>query len=64
MRSDRQEFEEYVLCGVMTDVLVDDHVDKRQWYVYGVGQICLKCAGSGFTDIGSRFKFQSTKGKL
>ena len=42
-----------VLCGAVTDVLVDDHVDERQWYVQGEGQLCLKCAGTGFTDIGS-----------
>ena len=50
------EYEVCVLCGVVTDVLVDDHVDERQWYVQGVVQLCLKCAGTGFTDIGSKLK--------
>jgi len=46
-----------VLCGVVTDVLVEDHIEEgRQWYVSGVGQLCLECADKGFTDLGSRLK--------
>ena len=54
--SDTQEFEKCVLCGVVTDVLVDDPVEDRQWYVPGVGQLCLGCAETGFTDLGSKLK--------
>jgi len=62
--SDTDIYEDCVLCGVMSDVLVEDHVDERQWYVPGVGQLCLACAVKGFTDIGSKFKIQSTKKKV
>ena len=41
----------------MTAVLVEDHIEEgRQWYVSGVGQLCLECADKGFTDLGSRLK--------
>ena len=37
-----------VLCGVVTDVLVEDHIEEgRQWYVSGEGQLCLECADKG-----------------
>ena len=52
-----EEFEKCVLYGVVTDVLVEDHIEEgRQWYVSGVGQLCLECADKGFTDLGSRLK--------
>ena len=51
-----EEFEVCVLCGEGTDVRNVTHVENRQWYVRGVGQLCLKCTGTGFTDFGSRLK--------
>ena len=41
----------------MTYVLVEDYIEEvRQWYVSGVGKLCLECAAKGFTDFGSRLK--------
>jgi hypothetical protein len=53
---DTDKFEVCVLFGVGTDVRKDTHVEEREWFVQGVGQLCLKCSEVGFTDLGSKLK--------
>ena len=35
--------EKCVLCGRLTSVPIDLHVDMRYFYVQGVGQLCYEC---------------------
>jgi hypothetical protein len=32
-----------VSCGIDTKIPVSRHIEERLTYVYGVGQLCLKC---------------------
>lgn len=36
-------YEHCVLCGELTDVLINTHIDFRYGYVEGSGQCCRKC---------------------
>ena len=45
-----------VFCREVTDVQKDTHVEERDWFVPGVGQLCLKCAVFRFNDLGSKLK--------
>jgi RecJ-like exonuclease len=36
-------FETCIICGELTDVLVNSHIDNRYGYVEGAGQCCRKC---------------------
>lgn len=36
-------YETCVLCGELTDVLINTHIDYRYGYVEGSGQACRKC---------------------
>ena len=36
-------YEECIMCGKTTDILVDTHIDFRYGYVEGAGQLCRKC---------------------
>lgn len=38
-------YEECVLCHAQTDVPIDLSVNKRENYISGIGQLCLKCFG-------------------
>ena len=40
---DATQYEKCVSCGEETKVPVDQHVDFRNYYVEGAGQICEKC---------------------
>ena len=39
------ELEKCVLCGDETNVRVDTHIDAREYYVEGAGELCPKCYG-------------------
>jgi len=43
----RDIFETCILCGEITDVLVDSHIDYRVGYIEGAGQLCRKCYSKG-----------------
>ncbi len=38
-----QRFENCVLCGKQTYILVDVPITARQGYIEGVGQLCAEC---------------------
>jgi len=38
-----KKIEKCVSCGIDTTYTVDQHIDIRQYYVEGVGQLCKKC---------------------
>ncbi len=38
-----QRFENCVLCGKQTYILVDVPITARQGYIEGVGQLCSEC---------------------
>lgn len=40
---DNEIYEHCVLCGQLTDVLINTHIDFRYGYVEGSGQCCRKC---------------------
>ena len=35
--------EECVICGIETEYDRFDHIDNREHYAIGVGQLCKKC---------------------
>jgi len=39
----QNETEKCVICGVDTKVPVDEHINKRDFYVEGAGQLCQNC---------------------
>ena len=39
-----EPFERCVLCGALTSVPVETHVDFREDYEIGCGQLCAECA--------------------
>jgi hypothetical protein len=41
--SSEEVFETCVLCGKLTDVLINTHIDYRYGYVEGSGQCCRDC---------------------
>lgn len=41
--NDNQIFETCIMCGKLTDVLVNTHIDFRHGYVEGCGQCCREC---------------------
>lgn len=38
-----QEFEQCVMCGELTNVLVSTPVEQREFYEEGCGQLCVDC---------------------
>lgn len=36
-------FEKCVICNIETDVPVNQHIDFRENYIEGGGQLCKKC---------------------
>lgn len=40
-----EEFDKCVLCGELTPYKKSDHVDTREFYVEGAGQLCGGCYG-------------------
>ena len=39
----KSNLEKCVMCGVETYVDKDTHIDLRDYYVAGVGQLCVQC---------------------
>ncbi len=39
-----KSFEKCVMCGELTSVPKDLHIDFRPNYIEGAGQLCTKCA--------------------
>jgi len=37
------ETEKCIMCSVDTGIAVDTHIDTREYYVEGAGQLCEKC---------------------
>ena len=37
------EMEECIICGVETNEPINKHIDFRNFYVEGVGQLCIEC---------------------
>ena len=40
---EEKEFDRCVLCGQTTEYPKDMHIDYRQGYIVGAGQLCLAC---------------------
>lgn len=40
---DSAVYEKCVLCGKQTDIKSDTHIDMRDFYVEGAGQLCRDC---------------------
>lgn len=38
-----KELERCIVCDVETDIPVTQHVDHRQFYIEGAGQLCQYC---------------------
>lgn len=43
VKNPQSEYEECALCHKLTEVNKNTPVECRQHYIYGVGQLCLKC---------------------
>jgi len=43
MKEEDSNLEHCVICDVETDIPVTQHVDYRQFYVEGAGQLCQYC---------------------
>ena len=41
---DNEEFERCVLCHTLTDVRRSTPIEKREYYVVGIGQLCQSCS--------------------
>jgi hypothetical protein len=41
--SSNEIFETCIICGKLTDVLINSHIDYRYGYVEGAGQCCRDC---------------------
>ena len=39
-----EKFEQCVICGIETNVNINTHIDKRNNYIEGAGQLCFDCA--------------------
>lgn len=37
------QYEKCVSCDVLTDVPVNEHIDNRNYYIEGAGQLCPQC---------------------
>ncbi len=42
--SDNSQYENCVMCGETTKVLVQTPINCRENYIHGCGQLCEKCA--------------------
>lgn len=40
-----------VLCGAETPYNINDHIDMRQHYIEGAGQLCAKCYDVTYNKI-------------
>ncbi len=40
----KTQFENCIICGEETQILMSTPIDCRENYVYGCGQLCAKCA--------------------
>jgi len=38
-----KKYERCVGCGAKTKVPINRHIDLREYYIVGVGQLCSKC---------------------
>lgn len=45
-----EEYERCVLCGIQTTVRKDMHIEFRENYVYGAGQLCWECWKKVYDD--------------
>lgn len=53
IKQERRIFiEECIYCGCETDVPKSLHIDYRDNYIEGVGQVCRKCYNKIFKDVG------------
>jgi hypothetical protein len=43
MSDDKEEYDNCVMCGEKTKYKRTDHIDIREHYVEGAGQLCEKC---------------------
>ena len=39
----KEEKDKCILCGEETPYKKNEHIDFRDFYIYGVGQLCRKC---------------------
>ena len=42
-KSNKNKHDECVLCGQLTQYRQTDHIDTRQYYIEGAGQLCEGC---------------------
>ena len=42
------DHDDCVMCGTHTEYRVTDHIDMRQGYVEGCGQLCIGCYGKTY----------------
>ena len=38
------DYDVCVVCGAATPYTVDTHIDEREYYIEGLGQLCNYCA--------------------
>jgi len=50
IQDDGDPYETCVLCGTKTNVLKSTHIDIRNGYYEGVGQVCDKCVSEKITS--------------
>ncbi len=48
---EKEVFEKCVVCGKITNTLINTPVDKRTNYVIGVGEVCSKCLLEVYCNI-------------
>jgi len=50
MKSDLR-YEECIVCGKMTQVLKEQPIECRSFYIYGCGQLCYECYHEIYPEI-------------
>ena len=62
MTKNEIEYERCVSCGEMTDVPVHRVIQKREFYLEGAGQLCIKCGYRLKVEYESRNKRKNDMG--
>lgn len=49
-QQDTEIYERCVICGELTNVLKTTHIDFREFYELGCGQLCVTCYNELYKD--------------
>ena len=43
MEKTKDDVDKCISCGVKTPYTINTHIDMREYYVEGAGQLCVEC---------------------